>query len=157
MASSAAQRRAPVRAARVGGFGGGGGGGQVLGHVRHPARQPGRAAVSQTCSAYAEQLELDVEKFESALRSHKYADRITEDVVSADESGVTGTPTFFINGRRHWGVYDLDTLTREVNAAKVRVRLVQKAGAQDDSGEPVETAGVAPDGQGDDRPGEPGA
>jgi protein-disulfide isomerase len=32
-------------------------------------------------------------------------------------SGVSGTPTFFVNGRRHQGVYDVDTLTREVKAA----------------------------------------
>ena len=43
-----------------------------------------------------------------------------EDVASADESGVSGTPTFFINGRRHYGVYDTATLTDEVQAAKRR-------------------------------------
>ena len=36
---------------------------------------------------------------------------------SADASGVSGTPTFFVNGRRHQGVYDVDTLTRAVKAA----------------------------------------
>ena len=50
----------------------------------------------------------------------EYASRVSEDVASADESGVSGTPTFFINGRRHYGVYDLDTLTSEVGAAKTR-------------------------------------
>ena len=45
-----------------------------------------------------------------------------QDVASADESGVSGTPTFFINGRRHYGVYDIDTLTDEVRAAKTRAR-----------------------------------
>ena len=40
--------------------------------------------------------------------------RVSEDVASADESGVSGTPTFFINGRRHYGVYDIDTLTEAV-------------------------------------------
>ena len=42
------------------------------------------------------------------------------DVASADESGVSGTPTFFINGRRHYGVYDLGALTEAVRAAKRR-------------------------------------
>ena len=37
--------------------------------------------------------------------------RVAEDVASADASGVSGTPTFFINGRRHHGAYDIDTLT----------------------------------------------
>ena len=39
---------------------------------------------------------------------------------SADRSGVTGTPTFFVNGRRHYGAYDLETLTREVRTARAR-------------------------------------
>ena len=36
---------------------------------------------------------------------------------SADASGVSGTPTFFVNGRRHQGVYDIDTLTQAVKRA----------------------------------------
>ena len=51
-----------------------------------------------------------------------YAQRVSEDVASADESGVSGTPTFFINGRRHYGVYDIDTLSEAVTAAKTRAR-----------------------------------
>jgi Na+/H+ antiporter NhaA len=69
---------------------------------------------------YATDLDLDVERFEDELRRREYAGRIGEDVASADESGVSGTPTFFINGRRHYGVYDLDTLTEAVRAAKTR-------------------------------------
>jgi len=67
---------------------------------------------------YAETLGLDVERFEDELRRRVYAPRVSEDVQSADESGVSGTPTFFINGRRHYGVYDIDTLTEAVRAAK---------------------------------------
>ena len=37
---------------------------------------------------------------------------------SADLSGVSGTPTFFINGRRHYGSYDIDALTAAVKTAK---------------------------------------
>ena len=69
---------------------------------------------------YAEELELDVERFASEVHEGEYADRILADVASADESGVTGTPTFFINGRRHYGLYDLQTLTEAVTAAKRR-------------------------------------
>ena len=71
---------------------------------------------------YAEQLGLDAERFRDELRRREYASRISEDVASADESGVSGTPTFFINGRRHYGVYDIDTLTEAVGAAKRRAR-----------------------------------
>ena len=48
---------------------------------------------------YAEQLGLDVERFRDELRRRVYAPGIAEDVESADESNVAGTPTFFINGR----------------------------------------------------------
>jgi protein-disulfide isomerase len=71
---------------------------------------------------YAEDLGLDVDRFIDDLRSHRYADRVLQDVSSADESGVTGTPTFFINGRRHYGVYDIGTLTEAVRTAKNRAR-----------------------------------
>ncbi len=69
---------------------------------------------------YATELELDVERFRDELRRREYASRISEDVASADESGVSGTPTFFINGRRHYGVYDIGALTDAVRAAKTR-------------------------------------
>jgi protein-disulfide isomerase len=76
------------------------------------------SAVSpRTVRAYAEELGLDVERFADELRRRKHAPRVAEDVRSADASGVTGTPTFFINGRRHQGVYDVDTLTREIKTA----------------------------------------
>jgi protein-disulfide isomerase len=70
---------------------------------------------------YAEQLGLDVERFSHDLREHRMAGRVAEDVDSADLSGVSGTPTFFINGVRHYGAYDIDTLTAAVRAAKGRV------------------------------------
>jgi Na+/H+ antiporter NhaA len=69
---------------------------------------------------YAEELGLDVERFEDELRKRTYAPRIADDVATADASGVAGTPTFFINGRRHYGAYDLQTLTEAVKAAKTR-------------------------------------
>ncbi len=71
----------------------------------------------RSLNAYAEQLGLDMERFTKALRTRKYAPRIANDVEEADESGVTGTPTFFVNGRRHHGAYDLEALTQRVRAA----------------------------------------
>ncbi|MDX6442440.1 MAG: hypothetical protein QOE43_2169, partial [Gaiellaceae bacterium] len=41
----------------------------------------------------------------------------------ADLSGVSGTPTFFINGRRHYGAYDIDTLSAAVRAARARAAI----------------------------------
>ncbi len=69
---------------------------------------------------HAETLQLDVEPFREHLRKRKGAGRIAEDVESADMSDVSGTPTFFINGRRHYGVYDVATLSAEVKAARAR-------------------------------------
>jgi protein-disulfide isomerase len=60
---------------------------------------------------YARQLGLDEDRFIEDLDSRRFALRVARDVQSADASGVAGTPTFFINGRRHYGAYDLDSLT----------------------------------------------
>ena len=67
---------------------------------------------------YATDLRLDTDRFTDHLRKHAGAARIAEDVDSADLSGVSGTPTFFINGRRHYGSYDIAALTAAVLAAK---------------------------------------
>ena len=71
----------------------------------------------------AEQLGLDVDRFSTDLREHVGAGRVAADVDSADLSGVSGTPTFFINGRRHYGAYDIDTLSAAVRAAGARATL----------------------------------
>jgi protein-disulfide isomerase len=72
---------------------------------------------------YAEELGLDVERFEESLRSHSCAAHVADDVDSADLSGVSGTPTFFVNGRRHYGAYDIATLSATVRAAGARAVL----------------------------------
>jgi protein-disulfide isomerase len=72
---------------------------------------------------YAEQLGLDVERFTDELREHAGAARVAEDVDSADLSGVSGTPTFFINGKRHYGAYDIATLSAAVRAAGAQASL----------------------------------
>jgi predicted DsbA family dithiol-disulfide isomerase len=70
---------------------------------------------------HAEELGIDVERFESDLRDHRGAARVARDVDSADLSGVSGTPTFFINGRRHYGPYDIETLSKVARLAGARV------------------------------------
>ena len=69
---------------------------------------------------YAEELQLDGDRFREFLRKSKGAGRIAEDVESADASDVSGTPTFFINGMRHYGAYDVGTLSGAVKAARAR-------------------------------------
>jgi Na+/H+ antiporter NhaA len=76
---------------------------------------------------HAEELGLDVERFWDELRRREYAERVADDVASADTSGVAGTPSFFINGQRHQGAYDVETLGAAVRAARARTRPKEKA------------------------------
>jgi Na+/H+ antiporter NhaA len=78
-------------------------------------------------TGYAQELGLDVERFWDELRRREHAPRVAADVATADASGVAGTPSFFINGRRHQGAYDIATLTAAVEAARKRARLRDKA------------------------------
>ena len=75
---------------------------------------------------YAKEIGLDLDRFWVSVRDRSEADRIEEDVMSADASGVTGTPAFFINGKRHEGAYDVDSLTAAVRAARWRADLLQR-------------------------------
>ena len=75
---------------------------------------------------YAEQLGLDTERFANDLRERVGAAAVADDVDSADLSGVSGTPTFFINGRRHYGAYDIETLSAAVRAAGARAVLMTR-------------------------------
>jgi protein-disulfide isomerase len=59
---------------------------------------------------YADQLGLDVGVFDEELAEHVHAERVREDFMSGVRSGVNGTPTFYINGARHDGGYQLDEL-----------------------------------------------
>jgi Na+/H+ antiporter NhaA len=68
--------------------------------------------------AYAGEAGLDDGRFRDHLARGAGAARIAEDVDSADLSGVSGTPTFFINGLRHYGAYDIEALTAAVRTAK---------------------------------------
>jgi protein-disulfide isomerase len=72
---------------------------------------------------YAQQLDLDAARFSSDIGRHAGAPRVAADVQSADLSGVSGTPTFFINGRRHHGAYDIETLSNAIRLARARASL----------------------------------
>ncbi len=53
--------------------------------------------------------------------------RVADDLDSASLSAVSGTPTFFINGRRHYGAYDIESLTEAVKLAKARASIASRA------------------------------
>jgi protein-disulfide isomerase len=59
---------------------------------------------------YASSLGLDLSRFSNELSRHVHAARVHEDFLSGARSGVNGTPSFFINGLRYDGSYDLETM-----------------------------------------------
>jgi len=81
------------------------------------------ALTGKHLARYAGELGLSADRFRDEVRQHTHAARVAEDVDSADLSGVSGTPTFFINGQRHQGAYDIETLSAAVRLAKTRVKL----------------------------------
>ena len=74
---------------------------------------------------YAAELGLDADRFANDVHARVGAERVADDVDGADLSGVSGTPTFFVNGQRHYGEYDIETLSAAVRAAGARAVLAQ--------------------------------
>ncbi len=72
---------------------------------------------------HAASLGLDTDRFTADLRKHAGAAHVSEDVDSADLSNVSGTPTFFVNGKRHYGAYDIQTLKKAVKLAKALTKI----------------------------------
>jgi protein-disulfide isomerase len=72
---------------------------------------------------YAAQLGLDLDRFHDDLMRHAHEARIDQDIESADQSGVSGTPTFFINGQRHYGAFDIQSLTSAVKTARAQAKI----------------------------------
>ena len=71
----------------------------------------------QDLRAYAEQAGLDLQQFDTELAEHVHAARVREDFMSGVRSGVNGTPTFFINGVRHDGSYEVEALLAALDRA----------------------------------------
>jgi protein-disulfide isomerase len=69
---------------------------------------------TQDLLAYASALGLELEPFAGDLAEHRHAPKIREDFLSGVRSGVNGTPTFFVNGVRHDGGYDLASMLEAV-------------------------------------------
>jgi NhaA family Na+:H+ antiporter len=74
---------------------------------------------------YATQLDLDLDQFRRDLDEHVYADRVKDDFLGGVRSGVNGTPSFFINGTRYDGAWDLESLIDAIEKPLgVQVRLL---------------------------------
>jgi Na+/H+ antiporter NhaA len=78
------------------------------------------ALTTKDLIGYAASIGIDTDKFATDLRKHVGAYRIAEDVDSADLATVSGTPTFFINGNRYYGAFELPALQEAVHTAKAR-------------------------------------
>jgi Na+/H+ antiporter NhaA len=81
----------------------------------------------QVMMRYAEELGLDVNAFADDLKTHRWSGHVAADVESADVSEVAGTPSFFVNGQRQVGGYDLTTLSRAVRTARAQVGIARRA------------------------------
>ena len=66
---------------------------------------------------YARALKLDVPRFVKEMEAGTYTERVREDFRSGVRSGVNGTPSFFINGARHDGAFDLASLLAAIEEA----------------------------------------
>jgi Na+/H+ antiporter 1/DSBA-like thioredoxin domain len=100
-------------------------------HIRGPDRAPVTqmhdplldhqdALAATDLIRYAAEAGLDTGRFTANLRDHTGQAKIAADFDSADLSGVSGTPTFFINGKRHHGAYDIATLSDAVRTARAQ-------------------------------------
>src|SRR5438105_1628860 len=65
---------------------------------------------------YAIELGLDAARFDRDRTSSATASRIDRDLASGEQRGVPGTPTFFVNGVRHHGSYDVKSLRASITA-----------------------------------------
>lgn len=70
---------------------------------------------------YAKELGLDADRLGGALAAGTYRSKVHDDFKSGRNSGVKGTPTFFINGARHEGERDLDTLLTALRTARAGI------------------------------------
>jgi protein-disulfide isomerase len=68
------------------------------------------ALESLDLEGHAQLIGLDVELWRQNLRDGTYRARVREDLETGRASGVTGTPTFFINGVRYRGNHDLGSM-----------------------------------------------
>jgi Na+/H+ antiporter NhaA len=77
----------------------------------------------QDVVGYAAEVGLDPDEFAADLESRRYSLRVARDVESADQSGVAGTPTFFVNGRRYQGQPDVVALSEAIDREIQTLRL----------------------------------
>jgi len=70
----------------------------------------------ETMLEVAREAGLDAERMAAEIDSGAHRERVERDVESAAASGATGTPSFFVNGARHYGAYDASSLVEALQA-----------------------------------------
>lgn len=60
----------------------------------------GSSNASEHFTSYAEELDLDMSQWRSQQRASLLRDKVSDDFQEGRDLGVTGTPTFFLNGER---------------------------------------------------------
>jgi len=70
---------------------------------------------------YAGRAGVELDRFREDLDTHRWARKVRDHFRSGVVSGVNGTPTFFVNGLRHDGGYQLEELLRVVTDEAARV------------------------------------
>jgi Na+:H+ antiporter, NhaA family len=79
------------------------------------AAQPGLSR--ETVLAVAGDAGLDAERVDAELEAGTWRERVERDLRSAEASGATGTPTFFVNGIRHLDAYDASSLVEALRGS----------------------------------------
>jgi protein-disulfide isomerase len=70
---------------------------------------------------YAEQIDLDVRKFESCLSQNAHRDSVQRDIDEVNKLGTSGTPAFFINGRPLSGAQPLEKFVQVIDEELARI------------------------------------
>lgn len=65
--------------------------------------------------SYAKSLNLDMNRFEKDIKKSQTIEHIREDMEAGEESGVDGTPSFYINGRKYHGASDYDEMKEYID------------------------------------------
>jgi protein-disulfide isomerase len=71
----------------------------------------------ETLEGYAKEIGLDLARYRKDVASKEVQKRIEEDLAQAHKLGVTGTPSFFINGRNLSGAQPVESFKRMIDAA----------------------------------------
>ncbi|MGW0086812.1 Na+/H+ antiporter NhaA [Streptomyces sp. NPDC003393] len=77
---------------------------------------------------HAEDLGLDVNRFKRELLNGDHRKQVDRHIADADANGVAGTPTFFINGKRHHGSHDVAAMSEAIQQARAELSPSPPAG-----------------------------